>query len=67
MSDGNYQSLLIDSNSWVNPSSYKIRSFAESSNKEIKATIDGFKTIIVITNLAGRSGTAMSPVVSSNS
>jgi cell division protein FtsZ len=63
--DGNYQSLLIDSNSWVNPSSYKIRSFAQSSNKEIKATIDGFKTIIVITNLAGRSGTAMSPVVSS--
>jgi cell division protein FtsZ len=63
--DGNCQSLLIDSNSWVNPSSYKIRSFAQSSNKEIKATIDGFKTIIVITNLAGRSGTAMSPVVSS--
>ncbi|MFL6327666.1 MAG: cell division protein FtsZ, partial [Nitrososphaeraceae archaeon] len=63
--DGNYQSLLIDSNSWVNPSSYKIRSFAQSSNKEIKATIDGFKTIIVITNLAGRGGTAMSPVVSS--
>jgi cell division protein FtsZ len=63
--DENYQSLLIDSNSWVNPSSYKIRSFAQSLNKEIKATIDGFKTIIVITNLAGRSGTAMSPVVSS--
>jgi cell division protein FtsZ len=63
--NGNCESLFIDSNSWVNPSSYKIRSFTQSSNKKIKATIDGFKTIIVITNLAGRSGTAMSPVVSS--
>jgi cell division protein FtsZ len=63
--DENYQSLFIDSHSWVNPSSYKIRSFAQSLNKKIKATIDGFKTIIVITNLAGRSGTALSPVISS--
>jgi cell division protein FtsZ len=60
----NYQSLFIDSNSWLNPSSYKIRSFAQSSSKRIKAAIDGFQTVIVITNLAGRSGTAMSPVVS---
>jgi cell division protein FtsZ len=62
--NGNYQSLFIDSNSWVNPSSYKIRAFTQSSNKKIKATMDGFKTIIVITNLAGRGGTAISPVVS---
>jgi cell division protein FtsZ len=62
--DENYQSLFIDSNSWVNPSSYKLRSFAQSSNKKIKAMIDGFKTIILITNLAGRSGTAISPIVS---
>ena len=62
--DENYQSLFIDSNSWVNPSSYKLRSFAQSSNKKIKAMIDGFKTIILIANLAGRSGTAISPIVS---
>ena len=63
--NGNYQSIFIDSNSWLNPSSYKIRSFAQSSTKQIKSAIDGFQTIIIITNLAGRSGTAMSPVVSS--
>jgi cell division protein FtsZ len=63
--NGNYESLFIDANSWVNPSSYKIRSYAQSSNKKIKSMIDGFKTIIIITNLAGRSGTAISPVVSS--
>ncbi len=62
--NGKYQSLFIDSNSWVNPSSYKIRAFTQSLNKKIKATMDGFKTIIVITNLAGRGGTAISPVVS---
>jgi cell division protein FtsZ len=61
---GNYQSIFINSDSWINPSSYKIRSFAQSSTKGIKAAIDGFQTIIVITNLAGRSGTAMSPIVS---
>ena len=30
--NGNCESLFIDSNSWINPSSYKIRSFTQSSH-----------------------------------
>ena len=62
--DINYHNILIDSHSWINPSSYKIRSLMQSSIKRIRSAVDGFQTIIIITNLAGRSGTAMSPIIS---
>ena len=59
----NCLSIFIDSNSWVNPSSYKIRSFAQSSAFTIKSALNDFKTVIVIANLAGRAGTAIAPLV----
>src|SRR6187200_726077 len=61
--DNDYLNVFINSNSWINPSSYKLRSFAQSSVKTIKSAVEGFQTIVVIANLAGRAGTAMAPVV----
>ena len=56
-------SVLVDSGAWVNPSSYKLRSFAVLHQEEIVSSMRNFSTIIVISNLAGRSGTALAPVV----
>jgi cell division protein FtsZ len=54
---------LINSDSSKNPSSYKIRSFAQTSAKAIRSAVSGFHTIIVITNLAGKAGPAIAPIV----
>ena len=56
-------SVLICSDLWINPSSYKLRSLAESSIKVIKSALEGFHTVMVFANLAGRAGTAIAPVV----
>jgi cell division protein FtsZ len=61
--DENHFSVLINSGECINPSSYRLRSLAESSSKIIKSAIDGYKTVIVFANLAGRSGTAIAPIV----
>ena len=61
--DENHFSILIHSDSWINPSSYKLRSLAESSSKIIKSALEGFQTVVVFANLAGRAGTAIAPVV----
>ena len=61
--DEDHFSVLIRSDSWINPSRYKLRSLAESSIKVIKSVLDGFQTVVVFANLAGRAGTAIAPVV----
>jgi cell division protein FtsZ len=61
--DKNYNPILIESDSSINPSSYKIRSFAQSSAKAIRSAVNGFHTIIVIANLAGKAGPAIAPIV----
>lgn len=61
--DKNHFSVLLHSDVCINPSSYKLRSLAISSGKIIKSAIEGFKTVIVFANLAGRSGTAIAPIV----
>ena len=61
--DENHFSVLVHSDACINPSSYKLRSLAEASAKIIKSAIEGFKTVIVFANLAGRSGTAIAPIV----
>ena len=58
-----YCSIFIDSKSWINPSSYKLRSYALSSVDMIKSAIEGFKTLIIVANLAGKAGTAVAPLV----
>jgi cell division protein FtsZ len=46
-----------------NPSSYKLRSFAESHRNEIATAMQSYSTVIVVSNLAGRGGTAIAPIV----
>lgn len=58
-------SILVNSGKWVNPSTYKLRSFASAKQEQIRSKLEGFGTIIVIANLAGRAGAAMAPVVCS--
>lgn len=55
--------VYVDSGEWVNPSSLKLRSFVQAHKREMMAAIDGYSTVIVVSNLAGRAGTAMAPLV----
>jgi cell division protein FtsZ len=55
--------VYVDSGKWINPSSMKLRSFVQAHHKEMIATISGYSTVIVVSNLAGRAGTAMAPLV----
>lgn len=56
-------SILINSGKWVNPSTYKLRSFASAKEEQLREKMEGFGTVIVMANLAGRAGAAMAPVV----
>lgn len=56
-------SILISSGKWVNPSTYKLRSFASAKEEQLREKMEGFDTVIVMANLAGRAGAAMAPVV----
>lgn len=56
--------LLVDSGGWVNPSTNKLRSFAEAMREEIRAALEGYSTVVLVSNLGGRAGTAMSPLIS---
>jgi cell division protein FtsZ len=56
-------SILVNSGKWVNPSTYKLRSFASAKEEQLRSKMDGFGTVIVMANLAGRAGAAMAPVV----
>ena len=55
--------IFVRSGEWVNPSSYKLRSFVEGHRDEMTAAIRNYSTVIVVSNLAGRAGTAISPLV----
>ena len=57
-------SVFVDSAGWANPSTYKLRSFAQIQSSEIAAAIAGYFTVVLISNLAGRSGCAMAPIIS---
>jgi cell division protein FtsZ len=61
--DENHDTILINSSSWINPSTYKLRSFAQSSASGIRSAVKESHTIIVIGNLAGKAGTAIAPIV----
>ncbi|HEY7695210.1 MAG TPA: hypothetical protein VH797_03815 [Nitrososphaeraceae archaeon] len=57
-------SLYIDCKSWINPSSYKIRSFLETYKEEISSKLSEYQTIVLVTNLSEKSGIAIAPVIS---
>jgi cell division protein FtsZ len=56
-------SILINPKSWVNPSSYKLRFYAQDSAIRIRSALRGFNTVVVVANLAGRVGSAIAPVI----
>jgi cell division protein FtsZ len=56
--------ILISTGAWASPSTYKLRFLAQKQSGEIQEAIAGHSTVIVISNLAGRSGCAMAPIVS---
>jgi cell division protein FtsZ len=62
IADG-YPYVLIDTQSWVNPSGHKLRFFAQSSAEKIRSVLAGYKTILVIGNLAGKAGIALCPMI----
>jgi cell division protein FtsZ len=55
--------IFVGCGEWVNPSSYKLRSFVQAHRNEIAAAISGYSTVILISNLGGRAGTAIAPLV----
>ena len=61
----NEKSIKLDTNSIINPSSQTIRGFALESSDKIKDQIAQYSSVIMMANLAGKSGSAIAPIVSS--
>ena len=57
-------SIKISTKSVVNPSIHLIRGSALESSDEIKKNIENYSTIILMSNLAGKAGTGIGPIVS---
>ncbi|MBI2111519.1 MAG: cell division protein FtsZ, partial [Nitrosarchaeum sp.] len=57
-------SIKVSTDSVINPSVQLIRGSAYKVADQIKAKISKYSTIVLITNLAGKTGSAISPVVS---
>ena len=57
-------SIKISTDSIINPSVQLIRGSTYKEADKIKSRISNYATIILMTNLAGKSGSAISPVVS---
>ncbi len=58
------KTITVSTDSFVNPSVQLIRGSTYTVLEEIKSTISNYSTVILMTNLAGKSGSAISPVVS---
>ena len=56
--------ILINTSPILNPSAYLIRGVSFGARESIEEKMDGYSTIMVIANLAGKSGAALAPVVS---
>jgi len=57
-------SIKIPTKSVVNPSTHLIRGSTLETSDEIKKNITNYSTIILISNLAGKAGTGIGPIVS---
>ena len=58
------QSVHVSTDSVVNPSVQLIRGSTYKMEDEIKSKITGYSTVILMSNLAGKAGSAIAPVVS---
>ena len=56
--------ILINTNPILNPSAYLIRGVSFGARGSIEEKVRGYSTLIIIANLAGKSGAALAPVVS---
>jgi len=61
---GNFQRIAVTTGSIINPSIQLIRGATYKVSDEIKSTISNYSTVILMANLAGKSGSAISPVIS---
>ena len=57
-------SFHVSTDSVINPSVQLIRGSAYKISDEIRSKISGYSTVILMSNLAGKAGSAISPVVS---
>src|SRR5262245_15374108 len=57
----NCNSLYIDCKPWVNPGVLRTRSFVKNYESDICSLFSKYKTVVIISNLAGRTGAALSP------
>ncbi len=64
--DLNYDSskILINTSPVLNPSAYLIRGMSFGARSSIAQKLESHSTIMIIANLAGKSGSALAPVVS---
>ena len=63
---GGYPTVLINTESWVNPSGRKLRFYAQASLDKIRSLVAGFNTVLIIGNLAGKAGIALCPIICNN-
>lgn len=63
-SESNAATIHVSTESVINPSVQLIRGSTYKVSKEIKEKIDGYSTVIMMSNLAGKAGSAIAPVVS---
>ena len=58
------ESIQVSTNSIINPSVQLIRGSSYKVSEEIKSKISQYSTIVLMSNLAGKAGSAIAPVVS---
>ena len=58
------ESIQVSTNSIINPSVQLIRGSTYKISEEIKSKISQYSTIVLMSNLAGKAGAAIAPVVS---
>ncbi|AFS81308.1 tubulin/FtsZ GTPase [Candidatus Nitrosopumilus koreensis AR1] len=57
-------SVHVSTDSVINPSMQLIRGSTYDVSEEIKSKISGYSTVVMMSNLAGKAGSAIAPVVS---
>lgn len=56
--------ILINTNPVINPSAYLIRGISFGARGSIAEKLESYSTIMIVANLAGKSGAALAPIVS---
>ena len=56
--------ILINTNPILNPSAYLIRGVSLGAKSSIAEKMEPYSTIVILANLAGKSGAALAPIVS---